>query len=88
MLEFATGLGCSSAVRGDIAGGERQNTVRVGDSLTGRMGILLMTFLSDKKKCYMFVRQGKWLLQEAALLIAHLIAPQLVAEGQSWKRGA
>lgn len=81
------GLGCSSAVRGDIAGGERQDTVRVGDSLIGRMRILLMTFLSDKK-CYMFVRQGKWLLQEAALLIAHLIAPQLVAEGQSWKREA
>lgn len=88
MLEFATGLGCSCAVRGDVAGGGRQDTVRVGDSLTGRMGILLMTFLSDKKKCYMFVRQGKWLLQEAALLIAHLIAPQLVAEGQSWKREA
>lgn len=75
-------------MRGDIAGGERQDTVRVGDSLIGRMRILLMTFLSDKKKCYVFARQGKWLLQEAALLIAHLIVPQLVAEGQSWKRGA
>lgn len=55
------GLGCSSTVRGDIAGEERQDPVRVGDSLIGRMGVLLMTFLSDKDQCYnLFVRQGKW----------------------------